>query len=97
MKDEGEKASVALDTPQFKQLISVIRDLVKVFAAAQIKPEESTEKNARFLRVFGLSQQEIADILGVTQPTVNEALTRSKKKQRKGKGNKHGTSENPSE
>lgn len=67
-----------------------------MFAAAQVKPDEGTEKNARFLRVFGLSQQEIADILGVTQPTVNEALSKSKKKSGKGKGDKNDTSENPS-
>jgi CRP-like cAMP-binding protein len=45
-------------------------------------PNQGTEKNAKFLRVFGLSQQEIADLLGVTQPAVNEALSKRKKNRR---------------
>jgi predicted XRE-type DNA-binding protein len=94
MSGESERGTVtvSIEKSEFKDLIRVINDLVKVFAAAQIKPDQGTEKNARFLRVFGLSQQEIADLLGVTQPTVNEALSKGKKKQ-KGREAKHDTGE----
>jgi predicted XRE-type DNA-binding protein len=84
-RTEPEKVSISIDKSEFRELIRTIQDMVKVLAAAQIKPDQGTERNARFLRVFGLSQQEIADLLGVTQPTVNEALSKGKKKQGKGK------------
>ncbi len=57
-----------------------LRNLVKVFAYAQIKEEAKTERKARFLKSFGLSEQEIADLLGITQPAVNMALSKEKKK-----------------
>ncbi len=48
--------------------------------ASRIRPEIGTEKNARFLRVFDFSEQEIADLLGVTQPAVHMALNKKQKK-----------------
>ena len=83
-KPNGENVTISVEKSEFRELIRAINDLVKVFAAAQIKPDLGTQKNARFLKVFGLSQQEIADLLGVAQPTVNEALSKGKKP-RKGK------------
>ena len=57
-----------------------LRNLVKVFAYAQIKDEAKTDRKARFLKSFGLTEQEIADLLGITQPAVNLALSKEKKK-----------------
>ena len=57
-----------------------LRNLVKVFAYAQIKDEAKTDRKAKFLKSFGLSEQEIADLLGITQPAVNMALSKDKKK-----------------
>jgi orotate phosphoribosyltransferase-like protein len=59
-----------------------LKNLVKVFAYAQIKDEKGTDRKARFLKTFGLTEQEIADLLGVTQPAVNIALSKSKKKKK---------------
>lgn len=92
----GEESSITINASQFNALIRAIENLSKVFAAAQIKPDHTTEKNARFLRVFGLSQQEIADLLGITQPAVNEALSKGKKKPRKKKEAQHDAVETPS-
>lgn len=57
-----------------------LRNLVKVFAYAQIKDESKTDRKAKFLKSFGLTEQEIADLLGITQPSVNIALSKDKKK-----------------
>ncbi len=51
-----DAVSVSLDKSQFDLLIKAIDNLVKVLAAAQIRREEGTETNARFLKVFGLSK-----------------------------------------
>src|SRR5947208_16322994 len=96
MKQGEETTLIAIDKSQFRSLIEAIQNLVKVYAAAQVKPDQSTEKNARFLQVFGLSQQEIADLLGVTQPAVNAALSKGKKKQGKGREAKNGAVESTS-
>jgi len=97
MKDEeANKPSITINTSQFNLLIRSIENLIKVFAAAQIKPDKGTEKNARFLRVFGLTQQEIADLLGTTQSVVSEALSEGKTKRGKGKGDTRDTGENSS-
>jgi len=39
--------------------------------------------------VFGLSENEIADLLGITQPAVNQALNPKKKKGTKSKKGSH--------
>jgi predicted transcriptional regulator len=97
MKDEeAAKSSILIEASQFNALIRTMENLVKVFAAAQIKSDRGTEKNARFLRVFGLTQQEIADILGTTQSVVSEALSEGKTKRAKGKMGTHGTGESSS-
>jgi hypothetical protein len=75
--------TVSLDNVQFKILLNAIQNLVKVLATAQIKLGGGTEPNARFLRVFGLSENEIADLLGVTQPAVHHALSKKRRKKRK--------------
>ncbi len=88
---KGENISVSLDSTQFKSLSESIQNLVKVLAAAQIKRDDDTEKNARFLTVFGLNQYEIADVLGVDQSTVNKALSKAKKKANKASKGSNGT------
>ncbi len=90
-KRKGETVSVSLDSSQFKSLGESIQNLVKVLAAAQIKRDGDTEKNARFLSVFGLNQYEIADLLGVDQSTVNKALSKAKKKTNKASNGSNGT------
>jgi len=86
-KQKREILTISLDNSQFNSLLITIQNLIKVYAAAQIKSEEGTERNARFLKVFGLTDQEIADLLGVTRPAVSLALKKAKKKTKKtGKG-----------
>ncbi len=82
-KSEARAPSVRLDKSQFNSLVEALNNLTKVFAYAQIRSEPSTERKARFLKVFGLTEQEIADLLGITQPSVNIALSKAKKKGRK--------------
>jgi len=84
-RTKREVVTVSIEKSEFKDLIKVLQNLVKVYAAAQIKREDSTERKARFLKVFGLSEYEIADLLGVTQPAVNQALNPKKKKGTKSK------------
>jgi len=81
-KPREEAVSLSLSRSQFDSLVEALRNLVKVCACAQIRWSEGTERNARFLRVFGLTEQEIADLLGITQQAVNKALSRSKQKKR---------------
>jgi predicted transcriptional regulator len=76
---------LGLSSSQFERLISEIHSLVRVFAANQIDAAKGTEKNARYLKVFGFSEQEIADLLGVSQPAVNLAISRSKNKRKQTK------------
>ncbi len=81
MTDSKQSQTVfAFDQEQLKRLLTELRSLSRAIAASNIRPDLGTEKNARYLRVFGFSQQEIADLLGVTQPTVNEALSKGRKK-----------------
>ena len=82
-RQKREILTVSLDKSQFNSLTAAIQNLVKVYAAAQIKREEGTERNARFLKVFGLTEREIANLLGVTQQAVNLALKKAKKKTKK--------------
>ena len=83
--DGKEVVTVSIEKSEFKDLIQVVQNLIKVYAAAQIKREDSTGRKARFLKVFGLSENEIADLLGITQPAVNQALNPKRKKGRKGR------------
>jgi len=80
---KGKDLSVSIEKSQFNSLVETIRKLVKVIAATQIEPDAGTERNARFLKVFGLSDYEIADLLGTDRSTVSKALSKSKKKTRK--------------
>ena len=59
-----------------------MKNLVKVFAYAQIKDEKKTERKARFLKAVGLGSSEIADLLGITPRAVRLALAKSKKDQK---------------
>lgn len=74
--------TISLDKSQFGPLMYALHNLVKAIASTQAKFED-TPRNARFLKGFGLSETEIGDILGMTQPAVNVALKRAKKKARK--------------
>ncbi len=74
------KISLSVEKQQFDQLIKEVRNLGRALAAAQIKPANETEKNARFLKVFGFSEYEIADLLGISQPAVNQALSKGKRR-----------------
>ncbi len=84
-KSKRGSFSVTLDSSQFSSFVEAILNVVKVYASAQIRREEGTERNARFLKVFGFTEREIADLLGVTQPAVNIALSKAKKKTKKGR------------
>ncbi len=56
-----------------------VRSLVKLLAYAQIKDQKDTGRKAQFLKVFGLSDQEIAELLGLTRQAVNTALLKLEK------------------
>jgi predicted transcriptional regulator len=86
---ERQVVTVSIEKSEFKALIEAVQNLVKVYAAAQIKREDSTERKARFLKVFGLTETEIADLLGITQSAVNQALNPNKKKGTKSKKGSH--------
>jgi len=72
----------AIDRADFKELADGLNSIARALAASKIRFEAGTEKNARFLRVFGFTEQEIADLLGVSQPTVNEALNKKEKRKK---------------
>ncbi len=74
-----EPVELRLDQMQLNVLIDAINNLVKVFSASQLRPEQGTEKKARFLKVFGLRNSEIADLIGVSDQAIDQALTKPKK------------------
>ena len=76
----GPDQTFSLDKAQFNRLVKALENLVKVYAASQIKYDEKTEQNARFLKIFGFTEQETADLLGITQSGVHRALFKEKKK-----------------
>jgi hypothetical protein len=84
-KSKDQVVTISIEKLEFKDLIQAIQNLAKAYVAAQIRPENGTERNARFLKVFGLNDYEIADLLGVTHQAVNQALNPKKKKGTKSK------------
>jgi predicted DNA-binding protein (UPF0251 family) len=79
-KQNKQQITVSLDSAQFKILLNTIKNLIKVIAATQIKLDKETEYNAKFLKVFNLTDQEIANLLGVDRTTVTKALKSKQKK-----------------
>jgi hypothetical protein len=65
---------------EVKGLADALNNLVKVIAASQIHGLQGTDKKARFLKVFGLRNSEIADLIGVSDQAVDQALKKEKKK-----------------
>ena len=80
---DSEETSLSINKVQFDELVNEIRTLGRALVASQIKHERGTEKNAKFLKVFGFVEQDIADLLGVTQPAVNQALKAKPKRKKK--------------
>jgi DNA-directed RNA polymerase specialized sigma subunit len=78
-EDQQKIITVRLSEFQFDSLIAAIEKLAKAVAVAQIKEGQSTEQKARFLRTFGLTGREIADILGITEGRVSQILGTKKK------------------
>ncbi len=76
---DRQPVEVRLDQTQLKELIDAVNSFVKVFAASQIRPDQGTDKKARFLKVFGFRNSEIADLLGVSDQAIDQALTKPKK------------------
>ena len=76
---ENAEQTISMEPKQFNTLIKAIQNLIKVYASGQIRRDAGTAANARFLRVFDFSEQEIADLLGITQQAVHQALTKAKK------------------
>ncbi len=79
---KDDSITVTIDKAGFKELTGELRSIARALAASKIRFEAGTEKNARFLRVFDFTEQEIADLLGVSQPTVNEALNKKEKRKK---------------
>lgn len=77
-KEEANK-TISIEPRQFNTMIEAIQNLIKVYASGQIRRDAGTAANARFLKVFDFSEQEIADLLGVTHQAVNKALSKAKK------------------
>ncbi|MGA3191309.1 MAG: hypothetical protein ABSD73_02205 [Candidatus Bathyarchaeia archaeon] len=71
--------TISIEPRQFNTIIKAIQNLTKVYASGQIRRDAGTTANARFLRVFDFSEQEIADLLGISQPAVHQALYKDKK------------------
>jgi predicted XRE-type DNA-binding protein len=71
--------TISIEPRQFNTMIKAIQNLIKVYASGQIRRDAGTAVNARFLRVFDFSEQEIADLLGITQQAVHQALSKAKK------------------
>jgi predicted DNA-binding protein YlxM (UPF0122 family) len=71
--------TISIEPRQFNALIKAMQNLIKVYASGQIRRDAGTAVNARFLRVFDFSEQEIADLLGITQQAVHQALSKTKK------------------
>ncbi len=80
-----DKISLSIEKSQFDKLVREIRTLSCALVASQIKHDRGTEKNARFLKVFEFTDKEIGNLLGVTQPAVTMALSKSKPKRTKKK------------
>lgn len=78
-RKEEANQTISIEPRQFDTMIKAIQNLVKVYASGQIRRDAGTAVNARFLRVFDFSEQEIADLLGITQQSVNQALSKTKK------------------
>lgn len=76
---KGNSITITIDRAEFKEIISELRRMARALAVSRIRSEAGTEKNARFLRVFEFSEQEIADLLGVSQQAVNKALNKKVK------------------
>jgi len=81
--NKKESQTISLEQDQFNALLKTMQNLVKVYAAAQIKHDKGTFQNAKFLRVFDFTEQEIADLLGISQPAVHQALFKTKKEKEK--------------
>ncbi len=76
---DRQPVEVRLDQTQLKEMIDAVNSLVKVFAASQIRTDQGTDKKARFLTVFGFRNSEIADLLGVSDQAIDQALSKTKK------------------
>ena len=61
-----------------KQVIEKLDIIIKLLATGQIKGKESKEQ-ILFLHNLGISNKDIAEILGKTQNTVNATLSQSRK------------------
>jgi hypothetical protein len=82
-------------TSSNSELAEQVKKLVLVLAYSQIKDwkdktgKQDIERQAHFLKVINekLSEQDIADLIGSSQPTVHRALNpEAKKKGEKSKG-----------
>jgi len=92
--DKKENQTISIEIEQFNILLETLQNLIKVYtntqqnlikvyATAQIKRDEGTLQNARFLKIFDFTEQEIADVLGISQPAVHQSLFRPKKPKEK--------------
>jgi hypothetical protein len=85
-KTTESTGGVSLDKAQFDSLLGAIQNLIKVIASTQIKGELGTRRNARFLKVFGFNDQEVADLLDVTHQAVSKALKEQRQQGKPTKG-----------
>lgn len=92
-KPENAAAAVRFEESQFNALLGTLQSLVRAFAYSLIKDAKDKEgkqdigRQARFLRVISpkLSEQDIADLIDSSQPTVHRALSpEGRKKEEKG-------------
>ena len=77
--DSDSSVTLAINKAQFKELLNELHFIGRAIAASRIRPDGDLGVNARFLKVFGFSEYDIADMLGVNQSTVNRALKKKEK------------------
>ena len=71
-----------MGTPAELQIIAKLDVIIKLLAVGLVRSKESREQ-ILFLHQLGISNKDIAEILGKTQNTVNATLSQVRKKQKK--------------
>ncbi len=68
-----------MGTPAELQIIEKLDVIIKLLAVGLVRAKEGREQ-ILFLHQLGISNKDIAEILGKTQNTVNATLSQSRKK-----------------
>ena len=80
-KKRNEHGSVSFTDAQFTELQKLLQSYIRVTALSGIK-ENEIERNVWLLESANYSQEEIARILNVSQPTISRVLARKATKKK---------------